>query len=84
MPKNEHNEILVFDQLRNKVKLAKADNAQCRITLQHYKTASNSLKEKLIRHFRKNSQTIQQRKSAKDLAQLKEIQHKQHYKDLRT
>ena len=73
MPLSMLEKVQMFDQLRSKVKSAKASNTLCYNTLKQYERASNNLKEDLLNQFKKNSQVILERKNSTHIAQ---VQHK--------
>ena len=60
LPKNIHDKVLAFDQLRSDVKSAKTGNTLSHINLQKYQTASTNLKQELLAQLKKNSKAILQ------------------------
>ena len=79
LPKNKHDKVLAFDQLRSDVKSAKTGNTLSHINLQKYQTASTNLKQELLAQLKQNSKTILQYKSREGgghSAYVKQLQHK--------
>ena len=79
LPKNKHDQVIAFDQLRSEVKSAKTSYTLSHISLPNYQTASTNLKQELLGQFIKNSETIQQyqgRESGEHSAYVKQLQHK--------
>lgn len=73
MPKNKHDKLLAFDKLRSKVKSVKAINTVCHVRVEDYQTASQNLKEEILRQ---NNEEIVQFKSGRHWAYVQEVQHK--------
>ena len=57
-PSSMLDEVLEFDQLRQKVKFAKARGILCPKTLEQYERASNNLKQQLLHQFKQNIKEI--------------------------
>ena len=72
-PSSIHNSIQEFDQLRQKVKFARARKKLCSRTLGQYERVSNNLKQQLLNQLQRNSEKILE---LKDSECSKQLQHK--------